>query len=358
LKLSHLEYLCCLKCRRQLKWDVFDSDDNELNEGLMRCPNCGQWYPVMEGIGYFLDDCYASAKEIRQAFLERYELKLEDFTPHEDRAIEDKNRQILFFGDEASTYTEVHTLSTFVRLLDADLLKFWGLFFMEGDLVVDIGCGTGMRTLPLAEYHGENEFIATDICLGMLRIALKDARAKRLGNISFAVADAERLPVASGVCGIIVGAGILHHVPDPQSVLRESVRVLKPNGRYLGIENNKTVFRFIFDLFQKIVPVWKEEAGNYPLIAIHELRQWGENTDINFNAYSHVFVPPQLINRLPMKISHLLWGISAFIGRSLPFIRTNGGMLFIEGEKLISKGLIGIEDGNKQGGNVYDIDKS
>lgn len=335
MKLNHLSLFYCQNCHVTLEYKVISSKQNELIEGFFCCPDCGQWYPVTDGIAFFLEDHYSFAKEFRQMFMKRHRLKLKNPSRfHSDQSIVDKNQQIKFFNEEASKYTEAHTLSPFVRLLDTDLLKFWEPFISNKGLIVNVGCGTGMRTLPLAEIHKQNDFIGIDISLNMIRVASKEARDKKLQNISFVIADAERLPLASEIGETVIGAGILHHVPHPQLVLREAQRILKMNGHYLGIENNRSIFRFLFDLLQKIAPVWHEKAGSHPLMSISELKRWGEDEHLKLNICSRVFLPPQLINSLHEKISRQLFRLSEIVGQSLPFIRMNGGMLFIEGKKI------------------------
>ena len=336
MKIKHLELFCCHNCHNALKWQSYQTLGDDLIEGVFECNVCNNWYPITEEFGFFLDDNYVFAKEFRQLFLEKHQLSLNvsHNISSEDRFISDKNVQISFFEEEASNYTQDHTLSKFVRLLDSDLINFWKPYFPEKGLSIEMGCGTGMRTLPLAELNNQHEFIGSDISTGMIRVAIKDAKKKGLNNVSFIVSDAEKLPLYSGLGDTVVGGGILHHVPNPQIVIKEANRILNLKGHYIGIENNKTIFRFIFDLLQKIKPVWKEEAGTHPLISISELKQWGYNENINFIAKSRVFLPPQLINKLPNSISKLLFRLSESIGQNIPFIRQHGGMLFIAGTKI------------------------
>ena len=51
----------------------------------------------------------------------------------------------------------------------------------------------------------------------------------------------------SGVIDVAIFSGILHHLENQQIVIADIVRTLVSGGRFLGIENNSSAFRFIFD---------------------------------------------------------------------------------------------------------------
>ncbi|NWF96391.1 MAG: hypothetical protein HXY34_09655 [Candidatus Thorarchaeota archaeon] len=80
-----MEILACpvKDCRSQLDLDVFSSRETsskdgtveEIEEGLITCPKCHRWYPVIEGIACMLpDDLRLSGKQRIEetAFLERW----------------------------------------------------------------------------------------------------------------------------------------------------------------------------------------------------------------------------------------------------------------------------------------------
>ncbi|MBI4845305.1 MAG: methyltransferase domain-containing protein [Candidatus Omnitrophica bacterium] len=338
MKKKDLSFFYCRSCNKSLEIKVIDSKADDVQEGIFSCSGCGQWYPLTERIGFFLKNDYSFAEEFRQRFVKRHALKLENKNcDSEQLSIKEKNKQIEFFNIESDCYTYVHTMSQFVRLLDAQLLKFWGQYILENGVIIDLGCGTGMRTLPLAGQYTNSNIIGVDISIGMIRVALKHAQDKGLNNISFIVADADNLPFAAEITETVIGPGILHHVPEPKAVLREAQRVLKTNGCYLGIENNRSVFRFVFDFLQKIKPAWREEAGRHPLISVEELIRWGKEELLEISAHSRVFLPPQLINSLSLNMAEKVFNFSENTGRWLPFIRNHGGMLFIQGRKIVSR---------------------
>jgi SAM-dependent methyltransferase len=56
--------------------------------------------------------------------------------------------------------------------------------------------------------------------------------------------DAHELPFAAGCFDVVYCRYVLEHVRDPQRVLREMARVLKPGGRALAQENNMRMMVF------------------------------------------------------------------------------------------------------------------
>ena len=69
--------------------------------------------------------------------------------------------------------------------------------------------------------------VATDYSDGMIAQAKKGDCPD---NLSFEIADAMNLPYADDSFDAVLIANALHIVPDPERVLREIGRVLRPGG--------------------------------------------------------------------------------------------------------------------------------
>ena len=95
---------------------------------------------------------------------------------------------------------------------------------IEGQLVVDVGCGTG-QYLPALDTAGA-AVIALDLSEGMLRSATSSAASRVAG-------DAAQLPLASGSVDAVLMMHMLYHVPRPPDAVREARRVLRPGGKLL-----------------------------------------------------------------------------------------------------------------------------
>lgn len=98
---------------------------------------------------------------------------------------------------------------------------------IEGKLVLEVGAGSGRDSATLAERG------ATAIMLDYSMASLLVSRdvAQRAGVTPLLVrADALRMPFRDGTFDVVFHQGLLEHFRDPKPLLRENVRVLKPDA--------------------------------------------------------------------------------------------------------------------------------
>jgi GMP synthase-like glutamine amidotransferase/SAM-dependent methyltransferase len=100
-----------------------------------------------------------------------------------------------------------------------------------GHRVLDLGCGTG-RALPAlrAQVGDTGLVLGIDLTPAMLTAALREGRDK---DGYLLLADACRLPLPTATLDAIFSAGLVNHVPDPATALREWARVTAPDGTLL-----------------------------------------------------------------------------------------------------------------------------
>jgi len=93
-----------------------------------------------------------------------------------------------------------------------------------GDRVLDVGTGPGLVAAEAAERGAD--LVGIDFSDCML------AEARRLHpEIEFRTGSAEALPFGDSKFDAVVGNFVLHHSGQPDKVLKEAFRVLRPDGR-------------------------------------------------------------------------------------------------------------------------------
>ncbi|KAF9886274.1 hypothetical protein FE257_011887 [Aspergillus nanangensis] len=114
----------------------------------------------------------------------------------------------------------------------AGLVLLEQLKFTPGEIVLDVGCGTGRLGVDAADLVGPHgKVTGIDPLATRIQIASKRARE----NLSFLVGDALDLSIfASASFDVVYLNAVFHWLPDKARALHEFARVLKPNGR-LGI---------------------------------------------------------------------------------------------------------------------------
>ncbi|XP_077128393.1 putative methyltransferase DDB_G0268948 isoform X2 [Ranitomeya variabilis] len=92
------------------------------------------------------------------------------------------------------------------------------------EMALDVGCGTGRYTLPLAPHF--KKVLGLDISESQLSVAKKMTLAN---NVSYMVAPAEKLPLKDASVDL-VHSGLAAHWFTLDKFINESVRVLKTRG--------------------------------------------------------------------------------------------------------------------------------
>ena len=119
-----------------------------------------------------------------------------------------------------------------------------------GNVVVDIGCGEGFFSLPAARIVGPlGRVVGVDINEKAIGHLEKRAEAEKLRNIELVLSKAEEVVVCNGCADFILFVIDLHDFEDPEKVLRNAKRMLKPTGRLIDLDWKKK-------MMVKGPPVW------------------------------------------------------------------------------------------------------
>jgi ubiquinone/menaquinone biosynthesis C-methylase UbiE len=105
------------------------------------------------------------------------------------------------------------------------------LHLQPGMTVLDIGCGPGRITLPLARQVGPHgEVVALDIQPGMLRLAQEKAQVANLTNIRFLQGGVGEGKLGHNQADRAVLVTVLGEIHGQQAALKEIFDALKPGG--------------------------------------------------------------------------------------------------------------------------------
>lgn len=159
----------------------------------------------------------------------------------------------LGFDHAVPYYDETRGLSPEVQRATARLLKEE---LAGAEPVLDVGAGTGLVTVPLAEAGVRTH--AIDLSGGMLERLTHKARRARV-RIPVVVGDATNLPFADDAFEGAIMRHVLHLVGSWRRVLAEVVRVVRPGGTFLVSITDYT------GLYHELQERFLHEAGDLPI---------------------------------------------------------------------------------------------
>ncbi len=175
--------------------------------------------------------------------------------------LEDKVRARNFYRYFSKIYDFVNPIfySDEMRKTVVDMAKI-----AKGDVVLEVGCGTGFTTQEIAERIGEENVVAIDLTPEQMRKAVE-----RFRKSTFLRGDAENLPFRDDTFDASISAGSIEYWPNPLKGIQEMARVTKKGGRVVILAprkpDNAVVRRFaesimLFPSTQQMV-LWMEKAG-------------------------------------------------------------------------------------------------
>lgn len=126
-----------------------------------------------------------------------------------------------------------------IRRLIQSPKRIVGPYVRAGDTVLDIGCGPGYFTRPMARMVGRSGcVVAADLQEAMLAMLSERAEEEGLSSrIRLHKTRPEALELGDlGPFDFILAFYVVHEVPDAGRFFREVAAVLRPGGRVLVVE--------------------------------------------------------------------------------------------------------------------------
>lgn len=122
------------------------------------------------------------------------------------------------------------------------------LSFSPSEIILDVGCGTGLLFKHLA--NPVNAVVGIDISRRILKVAKKLAKGSAPNEVLLVRADADFLPFRSGIFDKIFAITLLQNMPDPSLTLNEMARVAKDDSVIIVTGLKKA---FSMPLFLKVL---------------------------------------------------------------------------------------------------------
>lgn len=124
----------------------------------------------------------------------------------------------------------------------------------EGELILDVGCGTGIDLLRYTQ--GGARVVGIDLTENPLKIAKE--KIHEIGDFhSLVRCDLENMPLKDGTFDVVYSNGVLHHTPDHKKGIQEIFRVLEPGGKTVVLLYHKyslaTIITKINKVFYKLL---------------------------------------------------------------------------------------------------------
>jgi SAM-dependent methyltransferase len=103
---------------------------------------------------------------------------------------------------------------------------------LPGEQVLEVGCGTGATTVPLAAAVGERgHVLGIDIAEPMLAVARRRVAESGLANVSLLLADAQAHPFEPGRFDLVVSRFGVMFFADPRAAFGNLCAAARPDGR-------------------------------------------------------------------------------------------------------------------------------
>lgn len=165
------------------------------------------------------------------------------------------------FDSHAETYDESSD-GKFVAPMYGEIIS--RIINTKGKKILDVGCGTGNILMKLIK-NRDLDLYGLDISEKMIEVAKNNIGDKA----ELKVGDSEFMPWEDKYFHVIVCNASFHHYPNPEKVLLEMRRVLKPNGTLIiGDPTAPVIYRQMINVCCKIY-----NRGDYKIYSRRDIER-------------------------------------------------------------------------------------
>ena len=139
--------------------------------------------------------------------------------------------EVMDSADEANDYDAMDHSQVNQVFVD-DLLSLASETWTAENIdILDLGTGTARIPIELCHRVEEIRVLAIDLAASMLDVAKMNIDfANLLDRIMLDLMDAKQLDLDDDRFDATISNSIIHHVPNPATVISETIRVTKPDG--------------------------------------------------------------------------------------------------------------------------------
>jgi ubiquinone/menaquinone biosynthesis C-methylase UbiE len=203
-------------------------------------------------------------------------------------------------------YWTEHTVKAkrFIRTKDSEAFLEWRFeqypLFREfsglwgehdGEVLLDYGCGPGNDLTGFALYTGAQRIIGYDVSPRALKLARKRLALHKIDPERVELIEGSdssvAIPLADESVDFLQSQGVIHHTSDPDGILRELHRVLRPGGSgVIMVYNRQSLWFHLYTAYEKMIV-----ADAFPGLDVHEA--FRRNTDGPECPISRSYVPAE-----------------------------------------------------------------
>ncbi len=163
---------------------------------------------------------------------------------------------------------------------------------LEGLRFLDIGCGGGLLSEPLARKGAQ--IVAADPSEKNIKTAMVHAKENNL-TIDYRATTAEQLAIDGEVFDIVLNMEVIEHVNDPQTFTKTCASMVKPGGLMFMATMNRTLKSFGLAIIgAEYVLGWMPKGTHQweKFIKPEEFKQWVEENGMQQDGMSGVTFNP------------------------------------------------------------------
>ena len=289
-----LDFLCDPNDGGALQLHIFQGDEAQVREGILRNDASGRWYPIREGIPTIFADGLREGEMARDDSV--FALRHADAMREAGCEVSESAAPTAFEGQftridserrardaQAEDYDRMLSMRVYRRIetpvYQRAMQSFESCEYSRNGLaradlkllpLLEAGCGTGRFTRIFAESC--REVVAVDLSRDSILRNRVACAGKTAAPVHYIHADLTHMPLRENVFGCIAHIGVYEHIPSSElrrQFLENARRVLRADGMLL-------LSAYRYNGLTKIFEKEGEHAGGIPFFRFTEDELRGE----------------------------------------------------------------------------------